>query len=470
MLRSFRALARRHWNSLGALVALAVTVGWVDPSFGQGGGAQGTAGVLVDANGVLRTRVESDPTGELTKRQAASAKASLDQKLQQKSALRKISLQRLEKAVAEHTAKGYQPTEEMKFLAGLTRVTNVFFYPDSGDIVIAGPAEPWMQDLTGRTVGMNTGRSTVELQDLVVALRAFAPGGKGTQSIGCSIDATKEGLARMQQFLARIGSQAEPTAEFTQTVVDGLRTSLGLQEVSIYGISPDTHFAQVLVEADYRMKLIGIGLEIPPVKIVSYVDRADPSSVARNAMQRWWFVPNYDCVRVSEDELAMELVGNGVKLLGEDEVVGADGQRRQAASQGNLASLAFVTGFTTNYERLAAKVPVYAQLRNLIDLSVAAAYIHQHDYYGRSSWKMDYFGDEKKFSVRTYPAPLKVETAVASRWKGTRLMTPVGGGVTINPREALQATRLLSDEKGKVKQLRDGIRVEGLSANQWWWD
>jgi len=49
-------------------------------------------------------------------------------------------------------------------------------------------------------------------------------------------------------------------------------------------------------------------------------------------------------------------------------------------------------------------------------------------------------------------------------------MTPVGGGVTIHPREALQATRLLSDEKGKVKQLRDGIRVEGLSANQWWWD
>ena len=41
---------------------------------------------------------------------------------------------------------------------------------------------------------------------------------------------------------------------------------------------PKTHFAQVLVEADYRMKLIGIGLEQPPVRMVSYVDRANPAA------------------------------------------------------------------------------------------------------------------------------------------------------------------------------------------------
>ena len=59
-----------------------------------------------------------------------------------------------------------------------------------------------------------------------------------------------------------------------------------------------------MVEADYRMKLIGIGLEKPPVKLVSYVDRAKPSDVSRNAMQRWFFVPDYKCVRESDDKLA----------------------------------------------------------------------------------------------------------------------------------------------------------------------
>ena len=345
----------------------------------------GSAGVVVDSKGILRTFMQQDPTGELTKAQVAAAKASLDPKVAQKSPLRKISLQRLEKAVAEHVATGRQPTEEMKYLAGITRIQNVFFYPDSGDIVIAGPAEAWVQNIAGRTVGMNTGRATLELQDLVVGLRAFAPGSVGTSHIGCSIDATAEGLARMQEFLNKIGTYANPNdPAYTQTIVDGLRTSLGLQKVTIMGISPDTHFAQVLVEADYRMKLIGIGLEVPPVKITSYVDRADPSAVARNAMQRWWFVPDYQCVRVSEDENAMELVGNGVKLQGEDEVVTRDGSRRLSASTNpNMASQAFVHSFTTNYPRLADKHPVYAQLRNLIDIAITSAFIHHEDYFGR---------------------------------------------------------------------------------------
>ena len=76
---------------------------------------------------------------------------------------------------------------------------------------------------------------------------------------------------------------------------------MGLQKVAIRGVSPSTHFAQVMVEADYRMKLIGIGLERPPVQLRSYVDRANPATVSRNAMQRWYFVPEYKCVRTSED-------------------------------------------------------------------------------------------------------------------------------------------------------------------------
>ncbi len=66
-----------------------------------------------------------------------------------------------------------------------------------------------------------------------------------------------------------------------------------MQIITVGGISPKTHFAQVMVEADYRMKLIGIGLEVPPVHLTSYVARANPTQVAGNALQRWYFVPNY---------------------------------------------------------------------------------------------------------------------------------------------------------------------------------
>ena len=116
----------------------------------------------------------------------------------------------------------------------------------------------------------------IRLDDLCVALRAFPPSGSATKLIGCSIDPTKEGLAAMQRFLRSIGSNADPRdAQRTQFIVEGLQSNLGLQTVSVNGVSAKTHFAVVMVEADYRMKLIGIGLEKPPVKLVSWVDRAN---------------------------------------------------------------------------------------------------------------------------------------------------------------------------------------------------
>ncbi len=430
------------------------------------------AGVAVDPKGVLRIFYQADPTGQQTKQRIDAAKVALKADVQAKSKLRKISLQRLEKAVAAQLAAGKQPTDEMKYLAGLTRLQHVFFYPDSGDIVIAGPAEGWFNDLAGRVVGLHSGRAVLELQDLVTALRTYGPRGGGPRLIGCSIDATQEGLAAMQNFLKTLPQTADAsmaTEEYAQYIVDGLRTSLGLQKVRIDGISPATHFAQVMVEADYRMKLIGLGLETPPVKIVSYVDRADPNSVARNAMQRWWFVPDYQCLRVADDKLAVELVGNSVKLMSEDEVVAADGSRQVAAKQVNMASKTFVQSFTKLYPELAARSYVYAQLRNLVDLSVAAAFIQTNDFYARANWKMETLGDESKLAVETFEKPVHVETAVNRRWKGSRLMTPVGGGVTMRPAQALQTENVLKDD-GTVAKTRASITLDKLAEGQWWWD
>jgi hypothetical protein len=217
------------------------------------------------------------------------------------------------------------------------------------------------------------------------------------------------------------------------------------------------------------MKLIGIGLENPPAKITSYVSKAKPGSVASNALQRWYFQPNYECVRVTEDNLAMELVGEGVKLSGQSEVVGADGNRG-AGGPKNPASEAFTTSFTEQYPALAAKVAVYAQLRNLIDLSIAAAFIQEQDYYGKAGWQASTLMDEEKVPVEIYEAPTQVESAVNAIWRGNKLMTPIGGGVSIRPTMALQQEKLLKDEEGTLKATRDQVRVDGLAENQWWWD
>jgi hypothetical protein len=165
----------------------------------------------------------------------------------------------------------------------------------------------------------------------------------------------------------------------------------------------------------------------------------------------------------------MQLVGDGVKLIGEDEVVTADGSRRAAGRQ-NRASSLFVKGFTKAYPELASKSPVYAQLRNLIDMLVASAFIQEQDYYGKAGWSMELFGSEKAYPVETGQSPRWAATAVNSRWTGNRLMTPIGGGVSIHAARALDSENLLSDEEGQVKAVRNQIDIKALAKDKWWWD
>jgi hypothetical protein len=213
------------------------------------------------------------------------------------------------------------------------------------------------------------------------------------------------------------------------------------------------------------MKLIGIGIEPPPVKMATYVDRAS----SNESLQRWYFTPNYDCVRVAGDELAMELVGQGVKLIGASELVAATGHRAAAGGQSKASTL-FCQAFTANYPQIALRSPVYGQLKNLIDLAVAAAFIQKQDYYSQAGWKMETLGDERQHAIETYEAPKSVEPACTAIWKGNRLMTPIGGGVQMEPLKAVQSDSRLKDDKGTVKHAHESVKLDGLAKGQWWWD
>jgi hypothetical protein len=439
----------------------------------QGGGNQGQnqgggqliAGVEVDPSGVFKMILLRDPNGRLTRERIAATRQVLDGEISREVERRYISLNRLEAAIADCLEAGKPIPDEMQYLGGLTGIRNVFFFPETNDIVIAGPAEGFMRDLSGRVVGIETGRSVLELQDLVVALRAFSPVGSRTNLISVSIDATQEGLSNMQKYYAQVAPRAKPAD--AKKIAAGMKKALGMQDVTIRGISPKTHFAQVLVEADYRMKLIGIGLEMPAAKIESYVARANPQQIARNAMERWFFVPNYECIVASEDGLAMEMVGDGVKLIGENERVAANGQRANSGEV-NPASQAFVAEFTERYPQLAVRTPVYGQLKNLIDMSIAAAYIQQQDFHAKAGWQMPVFGSEEKFPVEVLEAPRQVESAVNVLWKGNLLMTPIGGGVQIRAQEALLPSRVRVDDQRN--QISRESAQQRLSTTRWWWD
>jgi hypothetical protein len=441
------------------------TIGYAQE--GEDEGDAGIGGIEINAAGVLSARAIVGNVKMLNKQRLAAAQASLNKDLQQPSELRKISLTRLEAEVKKLVDAGQPIPADMQYLAGMNRITNVFYYPETKDIVLAGPAEGFFLSANNRVIGTKTGAATLNLQDLIVALRAFSPAGKKTSMISVSIDPTQEGILKYRDAYASVQDRFRPGDE--RAVIDLFSQALGLQVITIQGVSPKTNFARVLVEADYHMKLIGIGLEKPPVKIISFIEKAKP--VAQNSLQRWFFQPNYDCVTLNEDQTAMEMVGSGVKLVGEDERVDAKGNRTGTGGM-NGASRAFTGSFTRLYDQLAQRSPLWGELRNLVDLSITAAYIQKYDLYGKAGWKMETFGDEKKVPVETMNTPTHVAPVANAVWKGRFFMAPIAGGVNIQPRVAFNSDVAKTDTEGKIDAVKaeNEAKISGLADGQWWWD
>jgi len=108
-----------------------------------------TFGISVDADGLLDAKLFREPNSKLINERLAAAKAAKPGDLFAPANLRHVSLRRLEEAVKDAAANKKDLPPEVKCLAGLTRVQYVFCLPPKdgqpGDIVIAGPAEPWVK-------------------------------------------------------------------------------------------------------------------------------------------------------------------------------------------------------------------------------------------------------------------------------------------------------------------------------------
>ena len=413
-------------------------------------------GVFINANGVL-TRHAALDFDRVAPRKINAARAShvLPGDVSAKSPMRCVSLNRLEKSLI--AAAGI-PTEEMACLAGIQRITHVFYFPESKDIVIAGPAEGWFPGYEGAMVGKTTSLPVCELQDLVVALRAYPPGENSAgQIIGCSIDPTAEGINQLQQFTTRFRGGLNNRQAF----VNGIRQAVGMQTIRVDGIPGTTNAARMMVAADYRMKLIGLGIDSKPIRRMdTFIDHTVPN--ASDKLFRWYFTPDYDSVLLTEDHTGMELVGSGVKLVAENEIIG---EGTPAVGELDPGSKAYTRSFTQHYSQIAGKALVFAQLRNWIDMLICAAHIQREDFYGKAGWSMEFFASEEKYSLERFTVPQEVEPVVGGRAVGLVYVAPVGGGVVIDAARALDEAK----KNDKIADVQKGVALN-LPDGVWWWD
>lgn len=458
------------FDSLIDLITSTVKPTSWDTVGGPGSVAPFPTGVYVDSQGILRNTLKEEATGRLGQLRGAGSRRVAGDDVRRSSPLRMVSLPRLERQVQLLLAAGRRPSEAMQVLAGLQRIEYVFVYPESGDLVIAGPAGDWTAAASGRVVSSDAGRPVLRLDDLVVILRHMRDSADGR--FGCLIVPTQDALARVQQFLAQ--SRSHPLKpENRGAWLEELRGQLGQQDIEVSGLDPRTHAAHVMVEADYRMKLVAMGLEKGVPGVASYLASLKvPPGQAPPPMSvlRWWFTINYDAVLASADHQAFALRGQGVKVLSENERLTAQGRRIHPGTSDELTRQ-FAESFTQHFEELAAEYPIYGELRNLFDLALVGALIRQDDLAGRTAWHMACFGDPAAYQVELAPAPKKVDTVMNYRVINREyVVAGVTGGVVADVAPLVAPAKLETDAHNRLTAGRAAATPTAPPADVWWWD
>jgi hypothetical protein len=183
---------------------------------------------------------------------------------------------------------------------------------------------------------------------------------------------------------------------------------------------------------------------------------------------RWWFTLNYETIARSDTKEAFELVGQGVRVLSENEMLAQQGQRVHTG-QSDPLNRQFAESFTAHFEELARKYPVYGELRTIFDLAMATAVIQSEDLAAKVDWKPTVMASGEKLRLPQSNVPREVETVINHRVVNQRtILAGVSGGVMVAPGDVLQNVR--AHESAGTAIERPAPAPQGLAADAWWWD
>lgn len=419
------------------------------------GGAVG--GVAIDAAGKVCLASHRDEDALRAARRAALAGVAGD--VTESSKLRKISLRRLNSLLAQHVPENKPLSPEILYLAGLRSVEYVFAYPEFHDIVLAGPAEGWTVDDAGNVVGTDSGDAVLQLIDLIAALRTTDKLLAG-ELISCSIDPTPTGLKRFAQVMH--GAQASPSNRFLKR----LEKAVGPQTVTLTGVSPASHFAQVLVAADWKMKRLALGLTPSPVdRLTSYLDllRENPRQKSRTALPRWWIAYGDEAVETGADGLGWRISRPGIRVRTAAGRLETNG-RIVAHDEIDPLAQQWADDMTAQFDQLAIAEPVFDQLRDCMGLALVAAVLTSGDLLTQVNLELPLLLDDAYLQLAPRQVPKTVASEASAVKVGRTWVVSVAGGVDLDVPRVVNAAEVQVDV-GEVRK-----HASPQYTDSWWWD
>ncbi len=461
--------------NFGPLIGLirSVTSGlWEEDDPDEGGSIQEfETGVRVDPNGLLSHLTRAELSGRLKARGLKARVADINEDMAKASNFRIVSLTRLDQEIQRRLAEGKPVVETMKNFAGLQKIEYIFVDPKSGEILVGGPAEGWRYNAQGLPVGAKTGRPTLQLDDFVTVFRTFSRGGAGM--FNCLIVPRSAGLKAARDINDAQTKRGALTAGGTKRFVRKLTDAMGRQDVRVGGIPADSRVARVIVDADYRMKLIGIDRLQAGPGIPSYFDLIGRNSVKNapslNAL-RWWMTMKYDAVLHSKDKTVYQIQGSSVLCQGLNEQINAKGQRIHTGKADSMNAL-FAKNFTNEYHELAKRDIVFADLQNIFDLSLVAALIRHERLDRKADWHGGVFNRGGAYRPQSYE-PVKSVMSVSNHrvYSGGRVVAQIAGGVTVDMVNSVVKNKKLRREVPRLGTLLSSAKAQSLPEGRWWWD
>jgi len=143
---------------------------------------------------------------------------------------------------------------------------------------------------------------------------------------------------------------------------------------------------------------------------------------------------------------------------------------RVHTSRSSALNSQFAHSFTKHFDRLSARYPIYAELRNVFELATVAAIVRSQDLNGKLDCDLAHYLDSERYRPRLGLAPKEVETVMNHRVIDRKhIVVGVSGGVSVDASPLVQRTSLKMDEYGLLKGNHQQS-VPKLPADVWWWD
>ena len=266
-------------------------------------------------------------------------------------------------------------------------------------------------------------------------------------------------MSRLQEFNSR-----QTNADNIDEKLTEMEKLLGKQTITVGGVPGDSHFAQVMVSADYRMKRLGMNLDPSPVKgLKSYLDMAPAGPRVPMRSPRWWLTASYEPLAKDPDGLAWELRGPGVKCMTEDDYFTSTGQAK-GTGQANPAAQRWADAMTAKYDELCNHEAIFAELRNCMDLAIVATLISREHLADRADCRLDVLLDAKQLPLQKYNVPKQVDSKASLVKKGHNYVIGTSGGVSFQPAELVQHRK---EDPATATARADALKTS-KSASNWW--